>query len=100
MRERRSQECMGDTAMFQRPNHNPLPVHHDEISEARFKRFTRDFQVYERKQTFDDTLNVFLDLYSAWMKMHEPWMKIRLVMLAFELNRLDPTFECELAFSD
>lgn len=71
-----------------------------EVSEARFKRFQKELTAYERKLTFEETLNTFLDLYSAWMKTHEPWMKLRLVMLAFELNRLDPAFECDLAFSE
>ena len=86
--------------MFQQPNHRALPLHQEEVSEARFKRFVRDFSAYERKETFEETLNIFLDIYSAWMKMREPWMKIRLVTLAFELNRLDPTFEVTLAFPE
>ena len=87
--------------MFQRPHHKPLiPLSQLELSEARFKRFVKELSDYERKVAFDETLDTFLDVYSAWMKTHEPWMKIRVVMLAFELNRLDPTFECELAFSD
>jgi len=86
--------------MFQRPSQKALSINRQELSEARFKRFVREFNSYERKLTFDETLNTFLDLYSAWMKTHEPWMKIRLVMLAFELNRLDPHFECTLAFAD
>ena len=86
--------------MFQRPGHKPASVGRDEMSEARFKRFMRDLGAYERKLTFDDTLDSFLDLYSLWMKSHEPRLKIRLVMLAFELNRLNPHFECNLAFAD
>lgn len=88
--------------MFQRqPSHKPAPVErHDEVSEARFRRFARDMSQYERRLAFDDTLNSFLDLYSQWMKTREPWLKIRLVMLAFELNRLDPQFECNLAFAE
>ena len=87
--------------MFQRQPHKPVPIgQHDEASEARFRRFARDMSQYERRLTFDDTLNSFLDLYSQWMKTREPWLKIRLVMLAFELNRLDPQFECNLAFAE
>ena len=86
--------------MFEQSNHRALPVHQEEVSEARFKRFIRDLGVYERQQTFEETLNIFLDLYSAWMKMREPWLKIRLVTLAFELNQLDPTFEVNLAFPE
>lgn len=86
--------------MFQRSGQQRSPISHAEISEARFRRFLRDFHTYERQLTFDETLNAFLDLYSAWMKTHEPWMKVRLVTLAFELNRLDPTFECSLAFAE
>ena len=88
--------------MFQRQpqNQKQLPVKHSDISEPRFRRFLRDFSEYERKAEFEDTLNAFLDLYSAWMKTHEPWLKIRLVMLAFELHRLDHAFECNLSFTD
>jgi len=75
-------------------------VNRDEIAEARFRRFLRELNAYERKLSFEETLNAFLDLYSAWMKTREPWMKIRLVMLAFELHRIDPHFECTLAFTD
>ncbi len=86
--------------MFQRASHRTLPVSPNELSEARFKRFLRDLGAYERKLTFAESLNAFLDLYSLWMKTHEPALKLRLVMLAFELHRLDPAFECNLAFSD
>ena len=71
-----------------------------ELTDARFKRFMRELAVYERKLTFEETLNAFLDLYSAWMKTHEYQLKIRVVMLAFELHRLDHTFECTLSFAE
>lgn len=86
--------------MFQRSGHRSVSVSRDEVSEARFRKFLRELNAYERKLNFDETLNVFLDLYSAWMRTHEPWMKIRLVMLAFELHRLDRNFECNLAFAE
>lgn len=86
--------------MFQRPHHKALPVSPTELSDARFKRFLTELSTYERKLAFEETLNAFLDLYSAWMKTHEPWLKIRVVMLAFELHRLDPAFECQLSFAD
>ena len=86
--------------MFQRPHHNSLPVSPIELSEARFKRFLRELGAYEHKLAFEETLNAFLDLYSAWMKTHEPWLKIRVVMLAFELHRMDPAFECQLSFTE
>jgi len=86
--------------MLQRPDPHRVPVSHAEVSEARFRRFLRELSAYERKLVFDETLNTFLDLYSAWLKTHEPWLKIRLVMLAFELHRLDPAFECSLSFGD
>lgn len=83
--------------MFRRPEH-PISLRQQDVSEARFKRFMRDFGAYEQEVAFQETLDTFLDVYSAWMKMHEPWLKMRLVMLAFELNRLNPSFECTLAF--
>lgn len=86
--------------MFHRSTHKPVPLNQSEISEARFRRFLRELNAYEQRVTFEDTLNTFLDVYSAWMKTHEPWMKMRLVMLAFELHRIDPAFECNLAFTD
>ncbi len=86
--------------MFERSHPKQIAVSRSEISDARFKRFLRDLSDYERKVTFEETLNAFLDLYSTWMKTRESKLKIRLVMLAFELCRLDPTFTCTLAFSD
>ena len=69
-----------------------------ELSEARFKRFLREFHAYEQKLTFEHTLDGFLDLYSSWRKNHQQGLKLRLVMLAFELHRLNPHFECNLSF--
>ena len=86
--------------MWQRHSPRQTPVSRGEIFEARFKRFMRELSAYERKLLFHETLDTFLDLYSAWKKTREPWMKVRLVMLAFELNRLDASFECDLAFHD
>ena len=86
--------------MFKRSDQHPLSIRNQDVSEARFKRFMREFSVYEQQVTFQETLDTFLDIYSAWMKMHDPWMKMRLVMLAFELNRLNPSFECTLAFQE
>ncbi len=86
--------------MFQRPAQREGAVSQAEVSDARFRRFLKDLLEYEHQQAYEDALNAFLDLYSAWLKMHEPWLKIRLVMLAFELNRLNPAFECSLSFAE
>ena len=86
--------------MFERSGPARRPVNQLDVSEARFRRFLRELDSYERKLAFDETLNTFLDVYSAWLKTHEPWLKIRVVMLAFELHRLDPAFQFNLAFSD
>jgi len=88
--------------MFQRPiPHNtkttPTAL---EISEARFKRFLKELETYERKLAYERTLDAFLDLYSSWKRTHEPPIKLRLVMLAFELHRLDAEFHCDLSFPD
>ena len=87
--------------MFQRQlSHMKTAPTAPEVSEARFRRFLKDFEVYERKLTFQRTLDAFLDLYSAWKKSHEPPLKVRLVMLAFELHRLDEQFRFDLFFQD
>ena len=87
--------------MFQRPfPHMRLPPAAPEVSEARFKRFLREMEAYERKFNFERTLDAFLDLYSCWKKTHETPLKLRLVMLVFELHRLDPQFQCDLSFRD
>ena len=87
--------------MFQRPSsHQKTVPTAIEVSEARFKRFLKELEAYERKLTFERTLDAFLDLYSAWKKTHEQLIKVRLVMLAFELHRLDHAFQCELLFAD
>ena len=87
--------------MFQRPFSNikmsPTSL---EVSEARFKRFLKELEAYERKQAFQRTLDAFLDLYSVWKKTHEEDVKLRLVMLAFELHRLDSEFLCDLSFNE
>jgi hypothetical protein len=71
-----------------------------EVSEARFRRFVKDLESYERKLTFQRTMDAFLDLYSAWKRTHHQSLKVRLVMLAFELHRLDHEFQCDLSFQD
>lgn len=71
-----------------------------ELTEARFKRFMREMEAYEQKLIFERTLDAFLDVYSSWKKTYAQTLKIRLVMLAFELHRLDNTFVCELSFKD
>ena len=86
--------------MFGREHQKPAPVSPSELSDARFRRFLRELTAYEQKLAFNDTLDAFLDVYSNWLRTHEPWLKIRVVMLAFELHRLDPAFECSLSFQD
>jgi hypothetical protein len=87
--------------MFQRPfSHIKISPTALEVSEARFKRFLKELETYERKLTFERTLDSFLDLYSSWKKTHEPPIKLRLVMLAFELHRLNRQFRCDLSFQD
>jgi hypothetical protein len=87
--------------MFQRPfsriRIQPTAL---EVSEARFKRFLKELESYERKLTFERTLDAFLDLYSTWKKTRAQPIKLRLVMLVFELHRLDHQFECDLEFKD
>ena len=87
--------------MFQRPfshlKNSPTAL---EVSEAKFKRFMKEFEAYEKKLEFEHTLDAFLDLYSSWKKTHEPHTKLRLVMLVFELHRLNRQFHCDLFFRD
>lgn len=71
-----------------------------EVSEARFRRFLKDFETYERKFAFERTLDSFLDLYSLWKKTRSQPLKLRLVMLVFELHRLNRDFQCDLNFPD
>ena len=71
-----------------------------EVSEARFKRFLKDLHTYEQRLSFERTLDAFLDVYSSWKRTHEEALKLRLVMLAFELHRLDPQFHCDLSFAE
>ena len=86
--------------MFQRPVHIKATPSAYEVSEARFKRFLKELEVYERKLTFERTLDAFLDVYSSWKKTHTSALKLRLVMLAFELHRLNEDFQCDLSFQD
>ncbi len=86
--------------MFQRPVSQKAAPGAPELFEARFKRFLKDMESYERKFLFERTLDAFLDLYSAWKKTHDRPLKLRLVMLAFELHRLDPDFKCDVSFQE
>ena len=87
--------------MFQRPvSHTKIAPTAPEVLEARFKRFLKEMETYERKLSFERTLDSFLDLYSAWKTTHDQAIKLRLVMLAFELHRLNGEFQCELSFKD
>ena len=87
--------------MFQRPfSHLKASPTALEVSEARFKRFLKELEAYEKKLAFERTLDAFLDLYSSWKKTHEHQVKLRLVMLAFELHRLNHHFQCDLSFRD
>ena len=87
--------------MFQRPvsNSRGAPTS-PELAEARFKRFVKEFESYARKRLVERTLDAFLDLYSQWKRTHRPLLKLRLVMLAFELHRLDRDFRCDLSFKE
>lgn len=91
----------GCTPMFHRslPHVKQVPTA-PEVSEARFRRFAKDLEAYERKFVFERTLDAFLDLYSSWKKTREIPLKLRLVMLAFELHRLNEEFHCDLLFQD
>ena len=71
-----------------------------EVSEARFKRFAKDLAGYEKRRNYERTLDAFLDLYSKWIRTHQERLKLRLVMLAFELHRLDGEFQCDISFQD
>lgn len=87
--------------MFQRPApHVKIVPTAFEISEARFKRFLKELESYERRLAFERTLDAFLDLYSFWKRTHESPIKMRMVMLMFELHRLNRDFQCELLFRD
>ena len=88
--------------MFQRrsTSHVRTAPSAPEVTEARFKRFLRQLGTYERKITYQQTLDAFLDLYSTWKHTHDEGLKLRLVMLAFELHRLDEAFECDLSFRE
>ena len=83
-----------------RSRRKQAPVSARELSDARFKRFLRDMRAYERKQRYERTLDAFLNIYSTWLRTHEPSLKMRLVLLAFELRRLDSSFSCDLAFTE
>ena len=71
-----------------------------ELLEARFKYFQEQLKEYETRLEFERTLDGFLDLYSSWKHSKDPQIKLRLVMLIFELHRLNPDFQCELIFSE
>ena len=71
-----------------------------EVCDARFKRFLKDLESYERQLQLQHTMDSFLDLYSSWKKTHNEVIKLRVVMLAFELHRLNSEFQCDLSFAE
>ena len=81
------------------PVNKRLTASAPELLEARFRRFLKDLHTYERQLEFQGTMDGFLDLYSSWKRTHDEFTKLRLVMLAFELHRLDQGFQCDLDFS-
>ncbi len=91
----------GVVGMFRRsiPPQRKAPTG-SEVADARFRRFARDLEAYERKLAAERTLDSLLDLYGQWRKTRDPSLKMRLVMLAFELHDLDHEFRCELSFAD
>ena len=86
--------------MFQRPVSHLKIVPPTELFEARFKRFLKELKSCEQQASFERTLDAFLDLYSSWKKTRAQPLKLRLVMLAFELHRLNRDFQCELSFAE
>jgi hypothetical protein len=88
--------------MFQRraATHMKLLPSDLEVTDARFKRFLKDLHTYEQRLSFERTLDSFLDVYSSWKRTHDETLKLRLVMLAFELHRLDSQFHCDLSFAE
>lgn len=86
--------------MFHRLSHIKGVPATPELWEARFKRFLRELKTYEQRLSFERTMDAFLDLYSSWKRSHSYPVKLRLVMLAFELRRLNQDFRCDLTFRD
>lgn len=97
----RESERSMDTNMYHRPSAAAKTgMGGSDVLEARFRRFLKDLESYERHQIFERTLDSFLDVYSQWRKTRKDDLKLRLVMLAFELSRLDSGFECDLSFKE
>lgn len=75
-----------------------LPTH-QEVSEARWKRFEKEFEVYERKQEYLKTLDSFLELYGKLKTQDSFEIRYRLVSLMFEMKRLNANLKMEVNFS-
>jgi len=69
-----------------------------EVLEARWKRFCRQFEEYENEHIAEMTLDAFLDMYQK-AKTDRTWqLRYRTVCLLFELHRLRPSFVGEITF--
>lgn len=86
------------TQQTRRPR-SPVPAPY-EVSEARFNKFRKDFESYEKDIIFERTQDAVLALYSQ-RKTDKSWeLKFRIVCLLFELHRLCPGYSVDMTFKD
>lgn len=62
-------------------------VEAQEVRDARWKRFGKELEEYERKENYQRTLDTLLEVYA--IKPRTWLVKYRLVALLFELRRLN-----------
>lgn len=63
-----------------------------ELVNARFARFLKELAQYERDERRRETLDAFLDAYSAWRRTHSAARRAEVERLAEELHALDARF--------
>ncbi len=82
--------------MFTLPG-RPLPQPY-EISEARHRKFYKDFKSYEDRLAYEHTLDAIVNLYGQWKKVPNFELQVRIVLLMFEARRLNPRCDLDIKF--
>ena len=63
-----------------------------DLVNARFARFLKELAHYEHEEHRRETLDAFLDAYSAWRRTHSVARRAEVEHLAEELHALDARF--------
>lgn len=69
-----------------------------EVSEARHNRFSKDLANYEMKELFNEVMDKMLEEYAEWRSRRTFEHQHKVLMLFFQLKRIDPKYQAEINF--